>query len=209
MYGDSGSDRKAQRPGLITQLDDAIGDLFQQLKDLRIDDNTVVLFMSDNGGDMPGSNGPLRGAKAQLWEGGLRVPLMARWPGHFPKGATRGDFGSSVDLFPTLLEMAGAAPPRGVKLDGFNLLPVLEGRAASPRKEFFWQYRDEKAARVGQWKWIEAKRGGGLFDLATDIGEKRDLSAERPEVVRDIRARWAAWRKEMDDAEPRGPFRDY
>ena len=108
-----------------------------------------------------------------------------------------------------MLAAAGAAPPQGVKLDGFNMLPVLEGRGASPRKEMFWQYREEKAARVGQWKWIESGRGNGLFDLATDIGEKRDLSAEKPEIAKAMAARWAAWRKEMDDAEPRGPFRDY
>jgi arylsulfatase A-like enzyme len=168
-----------------------------------------VLFTSDNGGDGAAFNGPLRGAKGQLFEGGVRVPLIARWPGRFPKGAARADFCASVDLLPTFLSIAGASPPAGVKLDGNDISRVLEGSAASPRKEFFWQYREEKAARVGQWKWVEATRGGGLFDLAADIGEKRDLSPERPDIVKDLRARWAAWRKEMDDAEPRGPFRDY
>lgn len=210
MYGGtSGSDRKSLHNGLITQMDDAIGDLFAELGRLGLDDHTLVLFMSDNGGSGGASNGPLRGGKSQVFEGGLRVPMMARWPGHIPKGITCTDFAMSTELFPTLLAAAGGSPPPGVKLDGFNLLPVLEGRGRSPRKEAFWEFRTDKAARMGQWKWVESRRGNGLFDLSHDLGEKRDLSAERPDVLKTLRARWAAWRKEMDASEPRGPFRDY
>jgi hypothetical protein len=73
----------------------------------------------------------------------------------------------------------------------------------------FWQRRNDRAARVDQWKWVDSQRGKGLFHLATDIGEKQDLSAERPDILKQVQGRWAAWRKQMDDAEPRGPFRDY
>jgi len=171
--------------------------------------NTLVIFASDNGGSGPGDNGPLRGAKAQMFEGGIRVPMIARWPGRIPKGTVSDEFAGTLEFFPTFLAAAAASPPPGVILDGLNMLPVLEGKAKSPRKEFFWQRRGDKAARVGQWKWVESQKGNGLFDLAADLGEKRDLSADKPDVLRQVKARWAAWRKEMDECEPRGPFRDY
>jgi hypothetical protein len=97
----------------------------------------------------------------------------------------------------------------GVKLDGFDLLPVLRGEKKSPRAEMFWQRRSDKAARVGQWKWVESAKGGGLFDLSADLVETRDLSAEKTDVLARVKGRFEAWRKEMDAAEPRGPFRDY
>jgi arylsulfatase A-like enzyme len=89
------------------------------------------------------------------------------------------------------------------------MLPALAGDAASPRQEMFWEFRGQKAARIGNYKWIDSAKASGLYDLSTDIGEKIDLSAQMPEVAADIRARWAAWRQEMDQADPRGPFRDY
>jgi len=95
------------------------------------------------------------------------------------------------------------------EIDGFDMMPVLEGKAKSPRREMFWQRRDDRAARVGNWKWVDSQRGGGLFDLSHDVGEQHNLSAERPEVLAQLKDRFAAWKKQMDEAEPRGPFRDY
>ncbi len=204
-----GKDPKALHLALITQLDAAVGAILERLRQHGLERDTLVVFTSDNGGTGPGNNGPLRGAKAQLFEGGLRVPMIARWPGRIPKGALSNEFASTMEFLPTFAAAAGARPPDGVKLDGFNLLPVLEGKAASPRQDFFWQRHNDNAARVGQWKWVESERGNGLFDLASDIGEKRDLAAEKPDVLARVKARWAAWRKEMDESEPRGPFRDY
>ena len=96
----------------------------------------------------------------------------------------------------------------GVKLDGFDMLPVLQGKAPSPRREMFWQRRDDKAARVEQWKWVESAKSGGLFDLSNDLGEEHDLSTQQPEMLAKVKARFAAWRAEMDASEQRGPFRD-
>ena len=208
-YSAGAYNRKVEFAALVTQMDDAIGEMMERLRDLGLDDNTLLVFLSDNGGDAAGSNGPLRGNKAQMWEGGLRVPMMARWPGRIPAGTVNRQFATTLEFFPTFLAAAGAKPAPGVKLDGFNLLPTLEGRAPCPRKECFWQQQHGKAARVGPWKWVESGQGGGLFHLDEDIGEKRDLSAEKPDVLAMVKARWSAWRKEMDDAEPRGPFRDY
>ncbi len=201
---------KALYPALITQMDAAVGTLLAELRKLGIEDNTFIFFTSDNGAPSMGvRNGVLRGRKAQLFEGGIRVPAIARWPGRIPEGKTITDFASTLELFPTFLAAAGGAPPAGVKLDGHNILPVLEGKARSPRTEFFWQRQGDKAARVGQWKWVESAAGGGLFDLSNDLSEKNDLSAQKPDVLKKVKARWAAWRKEMDESEPRGPFRDY
>ena len=103
-----------------------------------------------------------------------------------------------------------AAEVDGVKFDGFDLLPILRGEKKSPRTEMFWERRSLRAARVGNWKWVEA--GGpnhGLFDLASDLAEKRDLAKEKPEVLAMVRGKFEAWKKEMDASEPRGPFRDY
>lgn len=200
---------KALYPALITQMDAAVGTLLEELRKLGIEDNTFIFFTSDNGGPGSGRNGVLRGRKAQLFEGGVRVPAIARWPGRIPQGKTITDFASTLELFPTFLAAAGGSPPAGVKLDGYNILPVLEGKARSPRTEFFWQRQGDKAARAGQWKWVESADGGGLFDLSSDLSEKNDLSAQKPDVLKKLKDRWIAWRKEMDDSEPRGPFRDY
>jgi arylsulfatase A-like enzyme len=126
-----------------------------------------------------------------------------------PAGRVEDGFLTALEVFPTLAKAAGAAAPAGVTLDGFDMLPVLRGEAKSPRGEMFWQRRTDKAARVGRYKWVESARGAGLFDLEKDVGEKNDLGRERPELLAQVKGRWQAWRKAMDDAEPRGPFRDY
>lgn len=210
MYGDLPPTKKQQYMAATTAMDDAIGKILDELDRLGVADNTLVIFFSDNGGSGGvADNTPLRGHKAQMWEGGLRVPFLARWPGHLPAGSVSDEFLSSLEVFPTLTAVAAGRVPENVTYDGFNMLPVLQGRAASQRVEMYWQRRRDKAARYKNWKWAEAEDGGGLFDLASDIGEQKDLSAAHPDVLKDMKTRWAGWRKQMDDAEPRGPFRDY
>jgi len=112
---------------------------------------------------------------------------------------------------------AGIQPPKDVILDGFNMASILAGNPrvflsktrAGARKEMFWQRRGDKAARVGNWKWVESSRDSGLFDLSKDIGEQYDLSKEKPEVLRMVKSRFSAWEQLMAEAEPRGPFRDF
>ena len=93
--------------------------------------------------------------------------------------------------------------------DGFDMLPTLQGKAAGQRKEMFWKRRHDRAARVGRYKWVDTPKAGGLFDLAADVGEQRDLSEQKPEVLKQVKARFAAWLQAMEEAEPRGPFRNY
>ena len=201
--------RRLEFVGSITAMDAVIGRLLDLLDEYKITDNTIVIFFSDNGGGGAADNAPLRGRKGQMFEGGIRVPCIVRWPGKIPAGTTSDEFLTSLEIFPMLCAATEALPPKGVKLDGFDMLPVLQGKKKSSRQEMFWQRRLDKGARVGRWKWVESSRGNGLFDLRTDLSEKRDLSIEKPEVLKMMKARFANWKKQMKAAEPRGPFRDY
>jgi len=201
--------RRLEFVGSVTAMDAAIGRLLDLLDEYGIADNTIVIFFSDNGGGGSADNAPLRGRKGQMFEGGIRVPCIVKWPGKIPAGTTSNAFLTSLEILPTLCAATGAVPPKGVPLDGFDMLSVLQGKRASARTEMFWQRKLDKGARVGHWKWVESSRGNGLFDLRHDIGERRDLSKERPEILKRVQARFANWKKQMQAAEPRGPFRDF
>ncbi|OHE76383.1 MAG: hypothetical protein A2107_05840 [Verrucomicrobia bacterium GWF2_62_7] len=210
MYrGKVKDERLAKYYGAVTCMDEAIGEIMTYLKQSRQGENTLLMFFSDNGGSGNGGNAPLKGHKSTMWEGGLRVPFIAWWPGRLPAGKITDEFLTSLEVLPTFSAVAGAKLPPGVRLDGFDLLPMLRGEKKSSRTEMFWQRRGDKAARVGQWKWVESAKGGGLFNLTADLAETRDLSTEKPDVLARVKGRFDAWRKGMDAAEPRGPFRDY
>lgn len=205
---------------MVSAMDEAIGEVFATLRELALDRDTLVLFMADNGRSGARIDDVrLRGGKASGYEGGLRVPLLAWWPGMLPAGATTSEFLTALEILPTLAAVAGVPLPRDVTFDGFDALPVLQGREKSRRQEMFWDWPDGyQAARVGQWKWISStprgKRGlvpatEELFDLAADPGEKNNLATARPEQLAAVKARFARWQSEMADAEPRGPFRNY
>jgi arylsulfatase A len=216
-YGDydpkKANTRRAKRMrymAAVTYMDEAIGQMMDLLKKHRLEDNTIVIFFSDNGGsESAADNTPFRGGKSQMFEGGLRVPCIVRWPGFIQPGSVCDEFLNSMDIFPMLCDAAGIRTPNGVKLDGFDMTPVLAGKQKSHRKEMFWQRRGDKAARVGNYKWVESSRVSGLFDLSSDIGEQHDLSEEKPEVLSMVKSRFAAWKKSMAEAEPRGPFRNF
>ncbi|MGC3972514.1 MAG: sulfatase-like hydrolase/transferase [Pirellulales bacterium] len=202
-------DKQTKYLAMVTRMDERIGDIRRALEEIGAADNTLIVVSSDNGGSGNIHNVPLRGQKSTMFEGGLRVPLIAWWPKRLPAGTVNDQFLTSLEWLPTLAALAGAKLPEGVKLDGFDMLPVLAAGETSSRTKMFWQRRDDRAARVGNWKWVASAKGAGLFDLANDPSEKHDLSSERPEVVKQMEAEFASWRKEMDAAEPRGPFRDY
>jgi arylsulfatase A-like enzyme len=210
LYRGKLDDEKLQKYyAAVTCMDEAIGKLLKSIDDAGQRENTIVLFMSDNGGSGNGGNAPLRGAKSSMWEGGLRVPFIMRWPGKIPAGKVTDEFLTSLEVLPTLLAAIGTAKPADVQLDGFDMLPVLRGELISPRKEMFWQRRNDKAARIGHWKWIDSAKAKGLYDLSTDLGESNDLSKEKPEIAKMLKNRFEAWQAEMNATEPRGPFRDY
>jgi len=193
----------------VTRMDARIGEVLDAIDEAGQTDHTIVIFFSDNGGHGNGGNAPLRGFKSTMWEGGLRVPFVVRWPGHVPAGRINDEFLTALEIVPSLLVATGAPAPENVILDGFDMWPVLRGEQPSPRTEMFWQRRGDKAARVTNWKWLDSAKGKGLYNLADDPGETRDLSQERPEIAKMVQDRFWAWRESMEEAEPRGPFRDY
>ncbi|MFO0927193.1 MAG: sulfatase-like hydrolase/transferase [Gemmataceae bacterium] len=197
---------------MLESLDDSVGRVVRKLDELKLTDRTIVIFTSDNGGlatlEGPGTpatvNAPFREGKGWLYEGGLRVPLIVRWPGVMKPGTTSDVPVISHDLFPTLVRAAGGDPGT---VDGVNLLPVLQGGAAPERDALYWHYphyanqggRPGGAIRAGGWKLVEFYEDGRreLFDLSKDVSENRNLAAERPEVVERLANRLAAWRKEV------------
>lgn len=193
----------------MTCMDASIGAVLDELETHGLWENTLVIFFSDNGGSGGADNSPLRGRKGQMFEGGIRVPFIARFPGRIPPSSVSDEFLTSLEIFPTLTAVAGGELPEGVKYDGFDMLPVLQGEASTLRDKMFWKRRGDVAARVGDWKWVDSARGSGLFHLADDIGEKKDLSQSHPEKLKELKEAFADWMAEMEASEPRGPFRDY
>jgi arylsulfatase A-like enzyme len=192
-------------------MDASIGKIIDVLEQKQLLDNTIVIFFSDNGGSGGADNSPLRGHKSQMWEGGIRVPCLVRWPaGKVPAGAVNDQFLSSLELFPSLAAATGALTRSDVSLDGFDWWATLRSESESPRKEMFWKRQNLAAARVGKWKWVDmGGESGGLFDLDADVGESNNLSQSRPEILRMVKDRYERWLGEMAASPPRGPFRDF
>jgi uncharacterized sulfatase len=209
--------------GLLEELDTSVGRVLDALARYELDRHTIVIFTSDNGGlerevgGWPGTeNHPLRDEKGSLYEGGIRVPLVVRWPGVVPAGAVSGAVGISVDFYPTLLEaaglpMGGLAAPRDHKLDGVSLVGVLKNAEATiDRAAIYWHYphyhhsRPSGAIRAGDWKAIEFFDTGDveLFNLKDDIGESRNLAGEMREKAAEMRMQLARWREEVNAQMP-------
>ena len=192
---------------LLLGLDDAIGRLTEHLKKTGADKNTLIFFVSDNGGSghkpylayNTGVNTPLRGDKGQTLEGGIRVPFFASWPGHLPSGKVYDQPVSTLDFLPTACALAGAKPSD--KIEGVNLLPFLTGENKSaPHATLAWRFGPQKALRQGNWKLVDARdfdtktqSGWQLFDLNKDISEKNDLSAQFPDKKAELIRLWEEW----------------
>lgn len=183
--------------GLVAGVDAGVGRLLATLEEKGLREDTLVVFLSDNGGRRGVSdNRPLRGNKGWLHEGGLRVPFFWSWPGHLPSGAVYDEPVTALDILPTILAGAGAALPED--LDGVDVLPYLAGeRAGAPHTELHWRVCGGEgwAVRRGDWKLVRdvAMPGAELYDLAADVGEDRDLAAEHPGVAAELEALHAAW----------------
>ncbi len=193
----------------VTCMDASIGRILDRIERHGLRDNTIVIFVSDNGAGGGGDSGPLRGRKGRMFEGGVRVPFLIRWPGQIEPGTVCDAFVSALEVFPTLVQAAGSGPPEGIELDGFDMLPVIQGRRETQRESMFWERQGEYGARVGKWKLVSSRRGSGLFDLSEDIGESKDLSEKLPDVRMRVQGRYEEWVNAMANAMPRGPFRDY
>ncbi len=214
---------------MIASLDESVGRIIARLEELKLADKTLVIFTSDNGGvggyDREGiqggeitDNAPLRGGKGMLYEGGIRVPYIFRWSGRIAAGSICDVPINSVDLYPTLLELAGATPPENYPLDGTSYLELLLGGEASQRNALYWHFpgylgagggtwrtTPASAVRIGDWKLMEFYEDGRLelYNLKEDRGEKSELSNRYPEKVKELHGRLARWREEIGARTPK------
>jgi arylsulfatase A-like enzyme len=185
--------RNGRYGAAVASIDWATGVVLDELARLGLDEQTLVVFTSDNGAlerDDGGSNLPLRGHKTTTWEGGLRVPGIARWPGRIEAGRTCSEVVSSIDLHPTFAALAGATLPPDRAIDGQDLSGLLLGGEASPRDAFAYYWMDDLCAvRAGRWKLHVARRGEPvteLYDLEADPAEAVDVAGANPDVVADL-----------------------
>ncbi len=189
---------------MLERVDDGVGMIMEELEQAGIADDTLFVFSSDNGGERWASNRPLFHHKATLWEGGIRVPCLVRWPSTLPKAKVISQPAITMDLTATFIAAAGATVPAGYELDGINLLPVLQGQQDTiQERTFCWRIqrsnRQMRAIRHGKWKYLD---DGGtmdlLFNLETDISERQNVGYTHPEIVDDLKARLSQWESEMD-----------
>ncbi len=185
---------RAAYAAMITRMDRHIGRVMALLKELNLDNDSIVFFSSDNGPTFNGgtdsaffeSAAGLRGLKQDVYEGGIRVPLVARWPGHVPAGETSARPSAFWDMLPTFAELAGAPVPRDT--DGLSLVPTLLGKPDQPqtRDYLYWEFEGRQAVRLGNWKAVRLKPTNAteLYNLATDPAEQTNVAAANPSIVR-------------------------
>ena len=203
---------------MLSAMDDGIGRVLAALRDAGLEENSLIIFLNDNGGPtMQGttingsSNAPLRGSKRQTWEGGIRVPLIIQWKGKFPAGKIDPRPIIQLDVLPTALSAAGLKPKPRSNFDGVDLLPFLTGkRSGRPHNALYWRLGEHMAIREGDWKLVKTGEGRlfgadaaaadylssvQLFNLAADVSESRNVAAENPKKVEQLVASWKLWNK--------------
>lgn len=226
-----GKSKRGAYGDAVEELDWSMGEIFKALKKLNLDENTLVIYLSDNGPEIGhseqfvGSTGPLRGAKYSNWEGGVRVPAIMRWPGNIPASMVEDRLATTMDIYPTLVSLAGGDLPDGVTFDGADISQLLQGQAnAGNHREVFYYYSltQLQAVRSGRWKlvlpreanssytlWIGRRYADAvetplLFDLEADVAEQNDLAAEYPSVVAELMIEVATARRELGDIDQIG-----
>ncbi|MGC4033215.1 MAG: sulfatase-like hydrolase/transferase [Tepidisphaeraceae bacterium] len=194
--------KRKQLLAKLSALDDAVGVVLNTLRQNNLEENTLIVFFSDNGGPTPGNgsrNTPLSGYKGQVLEGGIRVPFIVQWKAKLPQGQVLSQPIHSLDIFPTALAAIGGKTPSDLKLDGKNLLPLISGQTqAAPHEALFWRFGAQWAVRSGNLKFVHRATGEeGLYDLANDIAEQNDLSAKQPEDLKRLKTLYANWNGEL------------
>ena len=182
---------------MMTSLDAGIGRVLAALGRAGLEENTLVIFTSDNGGERYSFNWPFSSDKGSLWEGGIRVPAIVRWPGVIPAGRSTEQAAITMDWTATLLDVADTKPDPALRLDGESLLTVCTGAREPFDRTLFWRTSSDEAARQGRWKYLKDSKTERLFDLAVDPGEKTDLKTKHPNVFDEIRKQHAAWNATM------------
>jgi arylsulfatase A-like enzyme len=210
--------RRRTFAAMLSAMDDAVGTVLTKLRQLKLEENTLIFFFSDNGGPTASTtsgNGPLHGFKSQTWDGGIRVPFAVQWKGHLPAGKVDDRPVIQLDIHPTVLAAAGVAVKSEWKLDGVNLLPYLKGeKTGAPHEALYWRFGQQIALRKGDWKLVKgpgadaargeqlgkaSTEGAHLYNLARDIGEKENLAEKEPEKLKELAAAWNKWNAELAD----------
>jgi arylsulfatase A len=186
---------------MVEKVDEGVGMILSELERLKVAENTLVVFSSDNGGERYSNNSPLFHHKSTLWEGGIHVPCIMRWPSKLPKGVITEQVGITMDLTATMLSIAKAKVDESKPLDGIDLLPRITGDLPTVPRTLCWRIlrtgRQQKAIRHEHWKYIQDGNVEMLFDLNKDIGERIDLAYSRPDVFHDLKRRLENWEAEM------------
>jgi arylsulfatase A-like enzyme len=188
---------------MICAMDDGIGRLAATLEVLKLENDTLIFFLSDNGGPTSvthADNHPFRGAKGEVYDGGIHVPFVMKWKGQLPAGETYGNPIISLDIFATAAAVAGAKLPADRPIDGVNLLPHITGKAsAAPHDKLYWRTGGGAAfaVRQGNWKLVKIGKRTELYDLEADVSESKDAAAAKPEILSRLEAARVAWNRQM------------
>lgn len=186
----------------VEEMDWSVGQVLETIRKLGLSEKTLVIFTSDNGGTKRAVNAPLRDFKTTTWEGGMRVPTIAWWPGKIPAGTSTDEITAMMDILPTFVKLAGGAVPTDRKIDGGDIWPILTAQpgARTPHESFLF-YRGLKLEAVRSGPWKLRLVNGQLFNLETDIAESKDVAAENPEVVKRLQAIAAATDDDLGEDE--------
>jgi arylsulfatase A-like enzyme len=192
---------RADYAAMVEAVDTGVGRILATLDRLGLTNNTIVIFTNDNGGEWLSNNKPLNSRKWTVWEGGIRVPALIKWPGRLPAGRVSRQVGITMDLTSSIVAATGAPLPAGTRYEGINLFQILEGRAPEVERTLYWrvtQNRSQRAVRSGDWKLVVDGSHVMVFNLQKDIGERDDLTYQRPDIARRLRPMLAAWETEVD-----------
>lgn len=197
---------------MTSAMDDAIGQVLAKLREAKLEENTLIFYVSDNGGPPvnASNNKPLRGNKAQTLEGGIRVPFFVKWPARLPAGKTYDRPVIQLDISATALAAAGIEVPADAHLDGVNLLPHLTGqKEGSPHEALYWRFGPQTAIRKGDWKLVRhiGSQELELYNLADDIGEKNNLAQSQPEKFKELQMAWNTWNSQLKEPLWQAPSR--
>jgi arylsulfatase A-like enzyme len=198
---------RADYAAVMERVDRGVGDILQALRSQGLEQNTIVIFTNDNGGVGLSHSAPLFHRKFSAWEGGIRVPALIRWPGRIPAGTVSAQVGITMDLTASILAATATPVPSDARLDGINLLPILQGAAPEVERTLFWRTggpspvnMNQKAVRSGDWKLLidGAVTRIFLFNVKADPGEREDLFARRQEIAQRLQQRLAEWERDVD-----------
>ena len=189
---------------MVENIDDNIGQILKRLDEMRLSNDTIVLFLTDNGPNSDRYNGGMKGRKGSVHEGGVRVPLFVRWPTQLKPGHTVEQIAAHIDLLPTIIELCGVPMPKTLPLDGLNLGPLLKGETANwPNRMIFSQRRHTEptagAVRTQHWRAVIYKQWE-LYDMIADPGQQNDVAEKHPEVLKKLKAAYEAWFKDVTKA---------